>query len=376
MPAPLTCCPWTSRSSSPAPAARFRARGAGCRRCSSAAAASACCSTAAKARSASCCARSGSRTSTRCSSRTSTPTTGWGCRACSSPSRCATAQQPLTVYGPRGLAELMGAMRIVYGRLPYELDDRGARARCRPCAATATRWSRCRCEHSRERLPRLRARRGRAPGRIRPRTPRRRWGSRRARTSGACSAARAVGGVRPEQVMGPPRQGRKIVSRATPRRARRSRWRRTRPTCSCTRRRSPQDEAERARETGHSTARQAAELARDAQRAPAGAHARLEPLRRRRAARGGPRGVRGDGHAARLRHDRGAPSRSAAGAQLVRWSERQGAAERAGGSGGRPAGAGARRRARRRRTARRSPRADTFASQSFNPVPRGQEGSR
>ena len=30
--------------------------------------------------------------------------------------------QPLTVYGPRGLKELMGAMRIVYGRMPYELS--------------------------------------------------------------------------------------------------------------------------------------------------------------------------------------------------------------------------------------------------------------
>src|SRR5271155_6212446 len=29
--------------------------------------------------------------------------------------------QPLTVYGPRGLGELMAAMRIVYGRLTYEL---------------------------------------------------------------------------------------------------------------------------------------------------------------------------------------------------------------------------------------------------------------
>ena len=29
---------------------------------------------------------------------------------------------PLTVYGPRGLQELMDVMRIVYGRLPYELS--------------------------------------------------------------------------------------------------------------------------------------------------------------------------------------------------------------------------------------------------------------
>ncbi len=28
--------------------------------------------------------------------------------------------QPLTIYGPRGLSELMGVMRIVYGRLPYD----------------------------------------------------------------------------------------------------------------------------------------------------------------------------------------------------------------------------------------------------------------
>src|ERR1017187_3258969 len=30
--------------------------------------------------------------------------------------------QPLTVSGPRGLSELMGAMRIVYGRLPFRLS--------------------------------------------------------------------------------------------------------------------------------------------------------------------------------------------------------------------------------------------------------------
>src|SRR5262249_3738056 len=31
-------------------------------------------------------------------------------------------EQPLTVYGPSGLGDLMEAMRIVYGRLPYELS--------------------------------------------------------------------------------------------------------------------------------------------------------------------------------------------------------------------------------------------------------------
>src|SRR6202451_2135619 len=31
-------------------------------------------------------------------------------------------EHPLAVYGPRGLKELMGAMRIVFGRMPYELS--------------------------------------------------------------------------------------------------------------------------------------------------------------------------------------------------------------------------------------------------------------
>ena len=31
-------------------------------------------------------------------------------------------EQPLALYGPHGLAELMGVMRIVYGRLPFELS--------------------------------------------------------------------------------------------------------------------------------------------------------------------------------------------------------------------------------------------------------------
>ena len=82
---------WIFRCSSPAPAARCRALAGGCPRCWCAAGASGCCSTAARARSVSCCARWGWRTWSACSSPTSTPTTGWGCRGCSSPSPCATA---------------------------------------------------------------------------------------------------------------------------------------------------------------------------------------------------------------------------------------------------------------------------------------------
>src|ERR1700693_3789130 len=31
-------------------------------------------------------------------------------------------EQPLTVYGPAGLKELMGTLRSVYGRLPFDLN--------------------------------------------------------------------------------------------------------------------------------------------------------------------------------------------------------------------------------------------------------------
>ena len=82
---------------------------------------------------------------------------------------------------------------------------------------------------------------------------------------GRLQRGETVGGVRPEQVVGPHAAG--PADRALRRHAAvpdRPRSTRTAPTCSSTRRRSSQDERARARETGHSTAAEAAELARDA----------------------------------------------------------------------------------------------------------------
>ena len=170
--------------------------------------------------------------------------------------------QPLIVYGPRGLEELMDVMRIVYGRLPYELSivelqpgesvkrDGYLIAPIPVCHAGAS-FGYALVEESRpghldagmaEQL-------GVSPG----------------PDFGRLQRGETVAGVRPEQVMGAAREGRKIVLSGD-----------TGP-CEALAVAAHQadvlvheatfteEEVERARQTRHSTARQAAELARDAE---------------------------------------------------------------------------------------------------------------
>jgi ribonuclease Z len=170
---------------------------------------------------------------------------------------------PLTVYGPRGLEELMAVMRIVYGNLPYELsivELEPAEVLARDgyaIAAVPVRHSRKNClgyvlvEDPRPGEFDVAAARalGVAPG----------------PDFGALQRGETVGAVRPEQVTGPARRGRKIVLSGD-----------TAP-CEALAVAAHQadvlvheatfaeDEAERARETSHSTARQAAEVAREAE---------------------------------------------------------------------------------------------------------------
>jgi ribonuclease Z len=170
---------------------------------------------------------------------------------------------PLTVYGPPGLGELMGVMRIVYGRVPYELsivELEPAQAVELDGYAIATipvrHKARSAFGYALVEEPRpghldaaLAERLGVTPG----------------PDFGRLQRGETVAGVSPEQVMGQAREGRKVVLSGD--------------TAPCEallvaargadvlvhEATFAEEEAERARETQHSTARQAAELARDAQ---------------------------------------------------------------------------------------------------------------
>jgi ribonuclease Z len=172
-------------------------------------------------------------------------------------------EEPLTVYGPRGLKDLMGAMRIVYGRLPYELsisELQPAETVARDGYLIAAIPVRHRGDSSfgyalvEESRPghldaRLAAELGVMPG----------------PDFGRLQRGETVAGVAPEQVMGPTRLGRKIVLSGD-----------TTP-CEALQIAAHEadvlvheatfmhEESDRARQTSHSTARQAAELARDAE---------------------------------------------------------------------------------------------------------------
>jgi ribonuclease Z len=170
---------------------------------------------------------------------------------------------PLVVYGPPGLGEVMGVMRTVYGRLPYELSivelqpaetvqrDGYIVAAIPVNHKGASSFGYALVEDSR-------------PGHLDPELAER-LGVRPGPDFGRLQRGETVAGVKPEQVLGPTREGRKIVLSGD-----------TSP-CEALAIAAHQadlliheatfveEEAERARLTAHSTARQAAELARAAE---------------------------------------------------------------------------------------------------------------
>ncbi|HEX4186845.1 MAG TPA: ribonuclease Z [Solirubrobacteraceae bacterium] len=231
----------------------------------------------------------------------------------------------LTVYGPRGLRELMGVMRIVYGRLPYALEvtelepaQRVERDGYAVAAIPVRHRGEASYGYALVEDPRpghldalLAEQLGVSPG----------------PDFGRLQRGETVGGVRPEQVMGPVREGRKLVISGD--------------TSPC----EPlaiaahqadvlvheatfaEEEVERARETSHSTAFQAAELAR-------GAQVRLLALTHFSSRYAGgellaeARAVFAATEAPRDFDTIEVPFPERGGAKLVRWSERQ-ARERA-----------------------------------------------
>jgi len=170
--------------------------------------------------------------------------------------------QPLTVYGPKGLRKMMDDTRFIYGRLPYELsvielepaetvpfdDYMVAAVPVSHRGANAYGYALVEDSRAGHLDAALAERLGVTPG----------------PDFGRLARGEPVAGVSPEQVMGPTREGRKIVISGD--------------TSPCEalgiaaheadllvhEATFAEEEAERARQTGHSTARQAAEVARDA----------------------------------------------------------------------------------------------------------------
>ncbi|HEY4451519.1 MAG TPA: ribonuclease Z [Solirubrobacteraceae bacterium] len=170
---------------------------------------------------------------------------------------------PLTVYGPAGLKELMGVMRVVYGRLPYELSV----VELEPAEAVELDG------YAIATVP-VRHKARRAFGYALVEAPRpghldaalaERLGVTPGPDFGRLQRGQTVAGVSPDQVMGASREGRKVVLSGD--------------TAPCEALQVAargadllvheatfaEEEAERARDTQHSTARQAAELAREAE---------------------------------------------------------------------------------------------------------------
>jgi ribonuclease Z len=171
--------------------------------------------------------------------------------------------EPLTVYGPPGLQELMGVMRIVYGRLPYpfsvvELEPAQTLERDGYMIAAIPVRHRSDASFGYALVEDSR------PGHLDARLAQE-LGVTPGPDFGRLQRGETVAGVTPEQVLGPTRDGRKIVLSGD-----------TAPceTLAIAAHRADvlvheatfaEEEAERARQTSHSTARQAAELARDAE---------------------------------------------------------------------------------------------------------------
>lgn len=235
-------------------------------------------------------------------------------------------EQPLTVYGPRGLRELMGVMRIIYGRLPYELSvvelepaQTVRRDGYAIDAVPVSHGGRSAFGYAIVEDPR--------PGHLDAGLAKR-LGVKPGPDFGRLQRGETVDGVAPEQVMGPEREGRKIVLSGDTEPCEALAIAAHEADVLVHEATFTEEEAERARETSHSTATQAATLARDAE-------VRLLALTHVSSRYGGgqlreeARAVFAATEAPRDFDTIEVPFPERGGATLLRWSERQ-ARERAG----------------------------------------------
>jgi len=170
-------------------------------------------------------------------------------------------ERPLAIHGPPGLDALFGALRPIVGRLGYPVElvelDPHEDVRFDSYAVSAfavdhrvTAYGYAWVEDDR-------------PGRF-DAAEAERHGVRPGPDFGRLQRGEVVAGVRPEQVMGPPRAGRKIVISGDTAPCQAVEVLAHRADVLVHEATFMQDEHARARKTGHSTARQAAEVARDA----------------------------------------------------------------------------------------------------------------
>jgi ribonuclease Z len=176
-------------------------------------------------------------------------------------------EQPLTVYGPAGLKQLMADTRFIYGRrLPYELgvvelqpgqpgqavERDGYKVAAVPVShrsSSAVGYAIVEEARPGELDPALAERLGVKPG----------------PDFGRLVRGETVNGVAPAQVVGPTREGRKIVISGDTSPCEALAIAAYQADVLVHEATFTEEEAERARQTGHSTARQAAELARGAE---------------------------------------------------------------------------------------------------------------
>jgi ribonuclease Z len=171
-------------------------------------------------------------------------------------------ERPLRVYGPRGLIDLFVALRRVFGRIGYEVEltelepDEAVRFdgyEVRPFDVVhrMKAFGYALVEDSR-------------PGRFDAELATR-LGVTPGPDFGRLQAGETVGGVRPEQVIGPPRAGRRIVMSGDTAPCQAVEVYAHRADLLVHEATFTDEERDRARQTAHTTARQAAEIARDAE---------------------------------------------------------------------------------------------------------------
>jgi ribonuclease Z len=171
-------------------------------------------------------------------------------------------EQALTIYGPRGLNKVMEDTRFIYGRLPYQLRieelEPGEAVRFEGYEVTgipvqhkgASAYGYALVEQAR-------------PGHLDPALAEQ-LGVTPGPDFGKLTRGETVNGVTPEQVMGPTREGRKVVISGDTGPCEALEIAAHEADVLVHEATFAEEEIERAAQTGHCTARQAATLARDA----------------------------------------------------------------------------------------------------------------